>query len=55
MTVLPDRAWSTWDQRFPACVMHVPSRFAVRVALFSATENRYDSFTAENQLSFELG
>ncbi|HEY3773832.1 MAG TPA: trehalase family glycosidase [Solirubrobacteraceae bacterium] len=55
MTILPDRAWSTWDQRFPACVMHVPSRFAVRVALFSATENRYDPFDAENQLAFELG
>lgn len=55
MTLLPDRAWSTWDQRFPACVMHVPSRFAVRVAMFSATENRYDDFPAEHQLDFELG
>ncbi len=51
----PDRAWSTWDPRFPACMMHLPSRFAVRVALFSATENRYDPFAAEDQLAFALG
>ncbi len=55
MTLLPDRVWSTWDHRFPACVMHAPSRFAIRVAMFSATENRYDDFHAEHQLDFELG
>jgi putative isomerase len=55
MTLLPDRVWSTWDPRFPACVMHAPSRFAVRVAMFSATENRYDDFPAAHQLDFELG
>jgi putative isomerase len=56
MTVLtPDRAWSTWDQRHPAAMMHLPSRFAVRVALFSATENRYDAFPAERIADLELG
>jgi putative isomerase len=54
-SLLPDRAWSTWDPRFPACMLHPPSRFAVRVAMFSATENRYDDFPAERQLDFELG
>ncbi len=54
-TLSPDRAWSTWDQRYPACVMHQPSRFALRIALFSATENRYDDFPAENIADLTLG
>lgn len=53
--VLADRAWSTWDGRFPACVMHIPSRFAVRVTLFSATANRYDPLDSEDQAAFRLG
>lgn len=56
MTGLPaDRAWSTWDPRFPACLVHLPSRFAVRVTAFSATENRHDPLPAERQLDLELG
>jgi putative isomerase len=51
----PDRAWSTWDHRFPSCVIHPASRFAVRVSMFSTTENRYEVFTAEAPESYELG
>jgi len=53
--LLPDRAWNTWHGGFPACMMHVPSRFAVRVTMFSTTENRYEEFCAVPQESFTLG
>ena len=49
----PDRAWSTWDYRYPGCFVHLPSRFAVKVSLYSGKENRYEEFHAESQASYD--
>jgi putative isomerase len=54
-TLLPDRAWGTWDERFPACMIHIPSRFAVRVTVFSATAGRYEELAYDASESFRLG
>ena len=54
-TLLPDRAWGTWDERFPACMIHIPSRFAVRVTVFSTTAGRYEELAYDGSESFRLG
>ncbi len=52
---LPDRAWGTWDERYPACMIHIPSRFAVRVTAFSATAGRYEELAYDASETFRLG
>ncbi|MGC9221227.1 MAG: MGH1-like glycoside hydrolase domain-containing protein [Solirubrobacteraceae bacterium] len=53
--LLPDRAWGTWDERFPACMIHIPSRFAVRVTVFSTTAGRYEELAYDASEAFRLG
>ncbi len=42
--VPPQRAWNTWDAEHPACAIHLPSGFAVRLSAYSASEGRYTDF-----------
>jgi putative isomerase len=43
-TVPPQRAWNTWDAEHPACAVHLPSGFSVRLSAYSASEGRYTDF-----------
>jgi putative isomerase len=40
----PNRAWNTWDARYPAQFVHVPSGFCVRVSAFSTRQGRFTDF-----------
>lgn len=42
--VTPERHWNTWDSAHPACLVHLPSRLAVRVSAYSARDGRYQDF-----------
>jgi putative isomerase len=42
----PERHWNTWDSGHPVCLVHLPSRLAVRVAAYSAAESRYEPFAS---------
>jgi putative isomerase len=40
----PSRAWNTWDPRYPAQFVHVPTGFCVRVSAFSTRDGRFTDF-----------
>ena len=44
--VSPGRHWNTWDSAHPAAFVHLPSGLVLRVAAYSAAENRLTDFPA---------
>lgn len=44
--VSPNRLWNTWDPRFPGCLLHLPSGFAVKLSAYSAALRSYSDFRA---------
>jgi putative isomerase len=54
--VLPDRIWNTWDHRYPACFLHLPSGFAVRLCAYSSQADHYTDFDVDGgQCELVLG
>jgi putative isomerase len=45
--VARDPAWNTWDARYPAQFVHLPTGFCVRVSAFSTREGRFTDFRYE--------
>ena len=40
----PERAWNTWDARFPGCYLHLPTGFCIRVSAYSARRGSFTEF-----------
>jgi putative isomerase len=47
-------SWNTWDAEHPACVVHLPSGYCVRLSAFGTSAGRYSDFPFD-PASMKLG